>query len=262
MLKISIITIAFNNEVDIRQTIESVISQDYVNIEYIIVDGNSTDKTLEIIYEYDNYISKIISEPDENLYDAINKGIMLSSGDIVGLIHSGDRLYDNTVIASVVEHFEKHDIDISYGHSKIIKGNRTIRINRSSKFNVTKVRHGWMPSHQSIYVKRSLFVNFGLYRTDLGGIADYEWFIRYFYVNQPKVKLLNRFIVKFYVGGISTKSYKSRLEKKQKVLVEKCWLINEVKPPFGIVYWKLIRKPIQFVYAFIDEFLLRGFLDG
>src|SRR5690606_14412632 len=179
-LKISIITIAFNNEKDIEATIRSVTNQSYTNIEYIIVDGASTDKTLEIVRQYSDRISQIISEPDKGIYDAINKGIKASTGDVVGLIHAGDRLYDNLVIEKIANHFILHDIDASYGHSMIVnKKDQAIRINKSPEFNKNAFKWGWMPSHQSIYIRRNIFDKLGYYRLDLGGSGDYEFVLRY-----------------------------------------------------------------------------------
>jgi glycosyltransferase len=253
-MKISVITICFNNEQDIRPTIESVINQTYEDIEYIVVDGGSNDKTLEILNEYSNNISSIISEPDKGIYDAINKGFKIASGEVVGMIHAGDKLYDNRVIEDIANHFERFSPDIIYGHSKIVdKKGKAKRINRSPEYKRRLVRYGWMPSHQSIYVKRNLLEKLGYYRTDLMGIADYEWFVRYFYVNNLKIKRLDRFILLFSLGGISTKNYMERLKPKSKNAVKQCWIENEIKPPFGIVYFKLLRKIKQFTLALIDS---------
>lgn len=251
-MKISIITISFNNEKDIRSTIESVINQTYDKIEYIVVDGRSSDKTLDIIKEYKNKIAKIISEPDKNLYDAINKGIKIASGDIVGLIHAGDQLHDKHVIEKIADHFKENKIDISYGHSKIINSDsKPIRINKSPAFKRTLVRKGWMPSHQSIYIRKNLFEKFGYYRTDIGGIGDYELFIRYFYLKDPVIQRFDEFVVKFSLGGMSTRSYSEKLHKSYRSITKKCWELNGLKPPFGIVYLKLLRKPLQFFRAWI-----------
>jgi glycosyltransferase len=250
-MNISIITICRNNERDIRPTLESVVNQTYSNIEYIIVDGASTDNTLSIVNEYQNKIAKIISEPDKGLYDAINKGIKAATGDIVGLIHAGDRLYDNEVIAKIARHFEENDIDISYGNSKIVneKG-LAVRINKSPEYKRNIARWGWMPSHQSIYAKRELFERYGYYNLDLHPSSDYEWFLRYFYFNQLKIKRLDEYIICFSMGGTSTKSYTSRLRSSSKNQIKDCWIVNGKQPPKGIVYYKLIRKIKQFVLAF------------
>ncbi|MDR8390260.1 glycosyltransferase [Aliifodinibius sp. S!AR15-10] len=247
-LKVSIITICHNNENDIRDTIESVKNQSYDNIEYIIVDGASSDKTLKIVNEYAEFIDKIISEPDDGIYDAINKGIINSKGDIFGLIHAGDQLFDKDVIQKIVNNFEENNIDASYGHSVIIKSNGTIiRVNKSPEYNKSLFKIGWMPSHQSIYLKRDLIEKFGLYRTDLGGSGDYEFVLRYFYFNKIRVKRLDEFILKFAIGGTSTSNY-HKIFSAQRLQV-KCWAINGEKPPFYMVPLKLSRKVVQFTMA-------------
>lgn len=256
-MKVSIVTICFNNSKDIRPTLESVINQTYDNIEYIIVDGASKDNTLEIVNEYKSKISKIISEPDKGLYDAINKGIKSATGDIVGLIHAGDRLYDNNVISKIVDFYKKNpDVEMSYGHSKIVNTEDKVkRVNLSPEFSPRLVRWGWMPSHQSIYAKRELFEKYGVYRLDLGGSADYEFVVRYFYKLRTNItiKRIDEFIVRFSLGGRSTSNYRKKLSKKHKNTIKRCWYLNDVKPPIGIVYRQWSRKIKQYLLAFIDK---------
>ena len=247
-LKISIITICFNNEKEIGKTIESVIHQTYKNIEYIIVDGASKDKSVEIIQEYESKISKFISEPDRNLYDAINKGLRMATGDVVGLIHAGDRLFDNEVVSKIAAHFRENDIDVMYGHSYLVDENDVpVRINRSPEYKRSLVKRGWMPSHQSIYVRRELLEKYGYYNIDLHPSADYEFFLRYFYFNHLKIKRLDEYIVRFAMGGMSTRNYLNNL-KSQKQQV-RCWEINGESPPFYMVPLKLLRKVKQFSLA-------------
>jgi len=249
-MKVSIITICYNNEKDIKQTVESVINQNYKNIEYIIVDGGSEDNTITILSDYEDRITTLISEKDKGLYDAINKGVNNATGDIVGLIHAGDRIDNNDVIKNIVSFFKISNIDVSYGHSKIVDENdKIIRINKSPKYNKKNVRKGWMPSHQSIYIRRELFSDIGLYNLELHPDSDYEFFLRYFYFNNLKIKLLNEYIVKFSLGGISSKNYSSRFSKESKNRVLRSWLINGVKPPAGIFYLKILRKFKQFYLA-------------
>lgn len=249
-MKISIITISFNNSQDIEGTLISVINQTYDNIEYIIVDGASQDNTMLIINKYKNKISQIISEPDKGIYDAINKGITTSTGDLVGLIHAGDRLYDNNTITEIADFFKKNPkIDISYGHDIIVKENdQPIRVNKSPEYNKKLIERGWMPSHQSIYIKKNLFNKYGLYRTDLGGSGDYEFFLRYFYFSNLKIKRINKFILKFSFGGRSTSSILRSL-RAQKVHAN-CWKLNGKNPPIFLIPLKLMRKIPQFLRAY------------
>jgi glycosyltransferase len=249
-MKVSVITICYNNEKDIEGTIESVINQTYDNIEYIIIDGSSTDKTLDIVNKFSENITTLISESDKGIYDAINKGISLASGDIVGLIHAGDRLFNNNVIKKIVSFFKKNEIDISYGNSQILDQNdKCVRINKSKEFKKSIVRNGWMPSHQSIYIRRELFLDGGLYSLDLHPDSDYEFFLRYFYFKNYRVKFLDEFIVKFSLGGVSSKNYSSRITKDSKQRVYRSWTINGERPPYFIFYSKLLRKVNQFILA-------------
>lgn len=255
-MKISIITICYNNEKDIRPTIESVIGQTYSDIEYIIIDGASKDSSLSIIYEYKNKIDKIISESDNGMYEAINKGIKMATGDVVGLIHAGDRLYESTTIEKIAEFYKNNNVDISYGHSKIVNEyDISKRINVSPQYSRSLVRRGWMPSHQSIYCKRELFEKYGYYRNDLGGGGDYEWFLRYFYKygEALNIKLIDNFIIRFSLGGQSTKNIKSKFTKKHFEYVKKCWELNDLTPPRFIVLRMFLRKIKQFALAKLDK---------
>ncbi|GHU67781.1 glycosyl transferase [Bacteroidia bacterium] len=250
-MKISIITICFNNEADIRPTIESVVNQTYPDIEYIIVDGASKDKTLDIVNAYQSQISKIISEPDKGLYDAINTGIQNATGDVVGLIHAGDRLYGNHVIEKLAKHFEENDIDISYGYAVTYNQNdKIVRIGKTPEYHRTLVRLGWMPSHQSIYIKREIFDLYGYYNLNFHPYSDYELFVRFFYFTELKIKKIDLYVNKFYLGGISTNSTKRKLKLRKLILdVWRCHGQNP--PPFLLItktLWVIWRNMCAFCY--------------
>lgn len=248
-LKISVITICFNNEQDIRNTIESVIHQTYDEIEYIVVDGKSTDHTMSIVQDYSAHIDIIISEPDNGMYDAINKGIKLASGDVVGLIHAGDRLFDDQVISRIAGHFISNDIDAMYGHSVLVnQEDEPVRVNKSPQFRKSLFKAGWMPSHQSVYIKKEVIERLGDYRIDLGGSGDYEFVLRYFYFNNLKVKRLDAYILRFAMGGRSTSNYSKTLWASQKKHIE-AWRLQGSEPPFYFVPFKLLRKIKQFYLA-------------
>ena len=247
-LKISVVTICYNNEEGIRRTIESVVNQDYPNLEYIVVDGRSTDRSLDIIREYGDRIATLISEPDRNLYDAINKGIARATGDVVGLIHAGDRLFSNQVAGKIASHFLEHDIDVMYGHSLLVNGKDVpVRVNKSPAYRRSLVKRGWMPSHQSIYIRREVLERIGPYNLDLHPSSDYEFFLRYFYFNRLRIKRLDEFILRFSMGGISTRNYLNNIRSQDQQM--QGWIINGEKPPFYLVTLKLARKPRQFVLA-------------
>lgn len=248
-IKITIISISYNNEADIQPTIESVIEQTYDNIEYFVIDGQSSDNTMTIVREYSQSINKIISEPDEGRYDAINKGIKLATGDVIGLIHAGDRLFDKHVIANIARHFSSNNIDGMYGHSVLVNENDVpVRVNKSPRFRKTLFRAGWMPSHQSVYLKRDIIKRLGYYRTDFGGSGDYEFVLRYFYFNDLRIKRLDAFILRFAMGGRSTTNYRTRLWKSQKKHI-RAWRMQGGEPPFYFIPFKLLRKIKQFYLA-------------
>ena len=247
-LKISIVTICYNNAEGIRATIESVVNQDYPYLEYIVVDGRSTDGSLDIIREYGDRIATLISEPDRNLYDAINKGIARATGDVVGLIHAGDRLFNSQVVRRIADHFQKNDIDVMYGHSLLVNGKDVpVRVNRSPAYRRSLVKRGWMPSHQSIYIRREVLERIGPYNLELHPSSDYEFFLRYFYFNRLRIKRLDEFILRFSMGGISTRNYLNNIRSQDQQM--QGWIINGEKPPFYLVTLKLARKPRQFVLA-------------
>lgn len=256
-MKVSIITICYNNEKDIRATIESVISQNYDNIEYIIKDGGSTDSTMNIVNEYRDKIAKIISCPDKGIYDAINQGLQAACGDIVGMIHSGDCLYGNNVISKIAEFHKNNPTDITYANSVIVDENNVIRrINTSPEFDKKLVLGGWMPSHQSIYVKRNLLEKYGFYRLDIGSAADYEWVVRYFYkfADELHIRRINETLITFTLGGVSSSSkFKKVFSSKHKQMLRKCWEVNGLKAPKFVILKKWIRLIKMYVRAFIHN---------
>ena len=256
-MKISIITICYNNERDIRATLESVVNQSYKDIEYIVVDGASKDRSLDIINEYKDRIAKIVSEPDNGMYEALNKGFRLATGDVVGMIHAGDRLYNSHVIENIVRFFAENEVDMVYGNSLIVdKNDHPKRVNISPNYTPKLAYKGWMPSHQSIYCRKGVFDVVGYYRNDLGGGGDYEWFVRAFVKcgERLKIKGMNEFVIRFSLGGQSTKNYSAKLSKKHFEHVKRCWTLNGLKPPFAIT-WKMFgRKIRQFILAKTESY--------
>ena len=243
--RISIITIAFNNAADIEPTLQSVVNQDYPHIEYIVVDGASTDGTLEIVERYRNGIDRLISEPDDGMYDAINKGIAAATGEVIGLIHAGDRLYSADAISAIAKAFEDPDLEATYGHSVLVDpADRPVRVNPSKAFSRARIRFGWMPSHQSIYMRKDRFERYGAYRNDLGGSGDYEFFIRQFYRHPIRAKLIDKYLIRFALGGRSTTNYHQLLQRQK--LHADCWRMNDLRPPFYLIPCKLARKVPQF----------------
>lgn len=208
-MKVSIITSCFNREATISQAIESVLEQDYPHIEYIVVDGASTDRTLEIVKHYGNRIAKIISEPDKGMYEGINKGIRAATGDVIGLLHSDDFLFSPHTVSRIVEMFEKTDADFVYGNGLYVDANDTSKVIRNwigGTYSKWKVRHGWLPLHPTCYIRRECFEKCGLYDESYKIAADSDLLVRYLYEANLKVAYLDEYIVRMRMGGLSTDS--------------------------------------------------------
>ena len=249
-MKISIITICLNRHKVIRETIESVLSQNYNNIEYIVIDGGSSDGSLETINSYSSNIDCLISEPDNGIYQAINKGLSRVTGDVVGLLHAGDLLYDNNVISNVVGRFKQYDSDLIYGHSVVYAEDRKkiIRKNVSPKYKDNLMKFGWFPSHQSIYLKSSVFDQCGDYNEDYKIAADYEFLLRVLLVHKLKAKRLDMFLLKFHLGGVSSKNIMSVVESNYECFI--AWKNNNLTIPFYTLPLKIIKKIIQIIFQF------------
>lgn len=215
MLKISIITVSYNSEKTIYDTIKSVYNQDYDNIEYIIVDGNSSDNTTNIIKEFEpkfNGKIKWISESDKGIYDAMNKGLMMATGDIVGILNSDDFYTSNNVITTVANAFNNNKIDAIYADVHFIKDNNPEKISRyySSKiFKRWLMRFGFMPAHPSFYIKRECLNKFGLYNTSYKIAADFEFLLRTIFIGKIKTQYLAKDFVTMRTGGASTSGINS-----------------------------------------------------
>lgn len=218
-MKISIITICYNRKATIKKAIESVLNQDYLNIEYIIIDGNSTDGTQEVIEKYSDRISQYISEPDQGMYDAINKGLHLATGDVVGLMHSDDTFYNSTVVSKIVGAFEKSpNSDGVYGDGLYVTNDEKEKIVRNrigGEFDFEKLKTGWLPLHPTVYLKKSLIKQYGDYNLDFKIASDTEFLLRYLFKHKINITYLNEYIVKMRMGGLST-DYKRTFE----VLIE------------------------------------------
>ncbi len=209
-MKISIITVCYNSAATLEKTIQSVASQAYNNIEYIIVDGNSKDTTVEIIKKYESTITKWISEPDKGLYDAMNKGIQLATGDLVGILNSDDTFYNNTVLKDLINFHKQNLIEASIGN--IVQHNaegKIIRKYSAKNWQPEKLKIGFMPPHPAIFFKRALFSKFGDYQLDFIIGADYELITRFFLKNNIKWKYSGITTTAMLVGGLSSSGYKS-----------------------------------------------------
>jgi len=242
-MKISIITVCYNSSATLEKTIFSVANQTYNNIEYIIVDGKSFDNTLAIIKKHQNIVSKWISEPDRGLYDAMNKGISLATGDIIGILNSDDTFHSNSVIDEVAKFHSQIEIEASCGD--IIQHdnqNKVVRYYSSKFWKPKKLKIGYMPPHPSIFFKRELFEKYGSYDLGFKIAADYELITRFFLKNNIKWAYNGVTSTSMLVGGLSSSGVSSyRL-----ITAEICKALNmnEIAfSPFRIklrFFWKII----------------------
>jgi glycosyltransferase len=207
-MRITIITVCYNRKTTIAKAIESVLNQNYDNIEYIIIDGNSTDGTKEIIETYRDKISLYISEPDNGMYDAINKGVHRATGDIIGLMHSDDEFFDENAISNIVSRFiTDPTTDGVYGDGVYVSNDieeRMIRNRIGGTFSIQKIKSGWLPLHPTVYLKKSIIHKYGLYNLDFKIASDTEFLLRYLYKYKIKMSYINTYIVKMRMGGMST----------------------------------------------------------
>ncbi len=245
---VSIVTVCYNSEITIEDTILSVINQSYVNIEYIIVDGLSTDNTLEIVNKYQGKVSKIISEKDDGLYHAINKGIEMASGEIVAILNSDDIYQDNKVIEDVVSLFEKDKVETCYAdlvYVDRIDTSKTIRYWKSGEYMDGLFFKGWMPPHPTFFVKKKVYDKYGMFNLEFKSASDYEIMLRFIHKNKVKIGYLPRVIVRMRVGGVSNMSIANRIKANRED--KKAWKINGLTPkPFTLLF-KPLSKLTQFL---------------
>ena len=246
-MKISIITVSFNSASTIEDTLKSVISQDYKNIEYIVIDGGSTDGTLDILNQYKKNITTIISGPDKGIYDAMNKGVELSTGDVVGILNSDDIYKNNKVLSLIIDTFTS-DIDAVYGDIEYVDRlnlNKRLRLWKAGMFKSNSFKWGWMPPHPGFFIKKYKYNEFGTYQLGLGSSADYELMLRMIVKHGIKLKYVPEIITKMRMGGVSNKSVYNRLQANKNDRL--AWKINDLNPFWFTIWLKPIRKISQFI---------------
>jgi glycosyltransferase involved in cell wall biosynthesis len=213
-MKISIITVCYNAGKTIRHTLESVLGQSYADIEYIVVDGGSKDETFQIINEYSTKISRFISEPDRGMYDAINKGIGMATGDIIAILNADDVYANREVIEKVVSRFSETGTMGLYGDLVYVDFNNPDKIVRkwiSGSYRTGDFLKGWMPPHPAFFVRREAYEKYGMFRTDLKTAADYELMLRMIHKHEITLSYLPGILVKMRTGGMSNNSMASRI---------------------------------------------------
>ena len=248
MLKVSIITACYNNESTIESTIQSVLNQDYKNIEYIVIDGLSTDKTLDIVKKYSDKIIRIVSEKDKGMYDALNKGIALAGGDVIGFLHADDFYPDQTVISKVVKRLENAQADAVYGDLQYVDKNDVLKVTRNWKageYSEGYFFNGWMPPHPTFFVRKNCYEKLGVFNISLMSASDYELMLRFIHKNKIKVSYVPEVLVKMRVGGKSNITLANRIKANRED--RQAWRLNGLTPRF----YTLILKPLSKIFQFM-----------
>ena len=248
-MKISVITVCLNSSKTIEKTIISVINQNYKNIEYIIIDGGSKDNTNEIVKKYKNNISKFISENDNGIYSAINKGIKLATGEIVSILHSDDYYFNSEVLSEVVDYFKvnKH-LECLIGTTLMKRKSSDNILRKYSPINFKKwmFYFGISPPHPSLFLKNSLYQKFGLYEEKYKIAADFEFYLRLFLINKINYKFTKSKYVVMNYGGKSTFSLKSNLVSSKEILSS--FKDNKLYNNWFLILLRFPVKLLQFVF--------------
>lgn len=247
-MKISIITACYNSAATIEDTLKSVAMQDYKNIEHIIIDGASADNTLEIINRFP-HVSEVVSGKDKGIYDAMNKGIDMASGNVVGILNSDDVYSNSHVISTVMKEFEDGRVDAVYADLQYVKHNNLEKITRtwhSGKYSKRKFYFGWMPPHPTFFVRRTVYENIGNFNCSLVSAADYEFMLRVLLKNDYKALYIPEVLVKMRTGGMSNATLGNRLRANRED--REAWRINNITPYFFTIPFKPLRKVLQFIF--------------
>ncbi|MCS5489190.1 glycosyltransferase family 2 protein [Algoriphagus limi] len=249
-MKVSIITVTYNSALTLQDTIDSVASQDYPDIEYIVVDGGSQDGTVELIQKNQDTISQWISEPDNGLYDAMNKGIRMATGDVVGIINSDDFYHRPDSISQIVNAFQEFGTQCVYGDIRFVNPKnleKTVRYYSSGRFAKHKFKRGIIPAHPTFFTYKKNFEKYGYYRTDYQIAADFELLVRFLHKHHLSHHYLPLDIMKMRTGGLSTRSWKSTLIINQEDL--RACLENGVKTNYFWLYSRYFKKLLELIPA-------------
>ncbi len=211
-MRISVVTVAYNSASTISDTLVSVAAQTHSAIEHIVIDGGSSDGTADLVRDHSTRVARFVSEPDHGIYDALNKGLRLATGDVVGFLHADDLFADHDVVADIAARFEDPQVDAVYGdlvYVDAIDVDKVIRFWRAGPFDTSLLRRGWMPPHPTLYVRRAVYERLGGFDTRYRIAADYDTIVRFFGAAGLKVAYVPRVLVRMRLGGISNRSIKT-----------------------------------------------------
>jgi glycosyltransferase involved in cell wall biosynthesis len=248
-VKVSIITVVYNGVETIRDCIESVLNQTYADLEYIVVDGKSTDGTVELVKSYGDRVSWFVSESDKGLYDAMNKGIGLATGEVIGFLNADDLYRHPDVVTHIVERLNQTGAEAVY--SDMIYVDRTDLSKIKRYWYAGNYRHGdflwgWMPGHLSFFARKRVYEQYGTFRLDLKSAADYELLLRFIHKNRILLAYLNETTIVMREGGVSNANLTNRVRANQED--RKAWELNGMKPYFFTLTLKPLRKLIQLIH--------------
>jgi glycosyltransferase involved in cell wall biosynthesis len=269
-MKVSLITVSYNSAKTIGDTINSVKAQSYKNIEYIVVDGNSTDGTVEIVKQFvdakqdsakdvsqdamqdsekdvsqdasQGVVTTFLCERDKGIYDAMNKGLALATGDIIGVLNSDDFYCSNDVVEEVVRAFQQNNTDCLYGDLNYVDPidvTKIVRKWRSGAYRKENFLKGWMPPHPTFFVRKTCYDQFGKFDTQFKSAADYELMLRFLYKESCSAQYLQLVMIHMRAGGVSNVSLKNRIRANKEDRM--AWKINGLKPK----WFTLLRKPLS-----------------
>lgn len=249
-VKFSIITVSYNSSDTIADTVHSVSSQSHSDIEYLIIDGASSDGTLKILEGLKGKIDILVSEKDNGIYHAMNKGIEKAGGNVIGILNSDDIYADEFVLRDVAKLFENSETDAVYADLVYVERNDSNKIKRkwiSGEYGHGDFRKGWMPPHPTFFVRRSVYDKYGTFNLDFTSAADYELMLRFIHKHQIKIAYLPRIIIKMRLGGQSNVTLKNRLKANKED--QMAWEVNGLKPG----KFTFIRKPISKLGQFFKK---------
>lgn len=247
-MKVSIITVAFNSAATIRDTIESVLAQDYPEIEYIVVDGGSTDGTQDTVKEYGARVSRLISEPDRGIYDAMNKGIQIATGDVIGFLNSDDMYIDSTAVSQLIKAMNSQKADCVFADLIYVapeNTNQVLRYYNSARFKPGLFQYGWMPAHPTFFAKKAVYEKAGLFSLDYKIAADFEFLVRILAVNMASYTYVPKPIVRMRAGGVSTSGLKHSLLLNREIV--KACQANGINTNLAKVLLKIPMKLMELV---------------
>lgn len=247
-MKVSVITICYNAADHIDETIRSVMVQDHMDIEHIVVDGGSTDGTQERVLRYVECLAHFISEKDEGVYDAMNKGLRAARGEVVAFVNAGDMMATRNTVSYMVKAFEQEDADAIYGDALMVDPEDITRVKRFWKggaYDRANFRKGWMPPHLGTYIRRSAYERFGLFDPRLKVSADYELMFRFLYKHRLRARYVPKVLVRFRLGGVSNRSLAHIWRANKEVY--RAWRMNGERVSPLIMLMKPLRKVLQMV---------------